>query len=94
MNGLFIKFFKYDNNQFYDYNSNENYHNINLPLLGLAPISITPFDKEYFGIFFKDIDNDSMILMFYPICGNTFNKALKKDKMSDIILIIYKWLLL
>ena len=73
----FLSIFKYESNQFseYEYGSYNDYKDINFPLLDYTSLSITSFDNKSFGIFFKDIDNDSMILMFYPSCGNTFDMA-------------------
>ena len=65
-----LSIFKYSNDGFSFYNTN--YKDIQFSLLERIPISIIPFRDEIFGIFFKDIDDDSMILMFYPKCGLTY----------------------
>ena len=70
-----LSVFKYESDHFSVYNSN--YKDINFPLLAETPISISSFENESFGIFFKDIDDDSMILMFYPKCGYEFDFAPK-----------------
>ena len=80
-----LSIFSYDNNEFSQYNNNDlNYKDINFPLLYKTSISITSFEKESFGIFFKDIDNDSMILMFYPKCTNEFDYAPKGSNCYKI----------
>ena len=71
-----LSVFKYESVYFSLYNSN--YKDINFPLLTKTSISISSFENESFGIFFKDIDDDSMILMFYPKCGYEFDLAPKE----------------
>ena len=67
----YLTVFKFDNNAIELYN--DNYKNIQFSLLCETPISITYFENDAFGIFFRDIDNDSTILMFYPRCGYQFD---------------------
>ena len=76
--------FKYDhiNNVFNLYR--EGSKNIQFSLLEETTISITYFENESFGIFFRDIDTDSMILMFYPQCGNNFYTFPKGDGCLNI----------
>ena len=75
-----LSIFKFDNNEFKPYNGNGNYIDIQFSLLDKTYISITSFDNDSLGIFFKDIDNDSMILMFYPKCGYNFQLAPKNQQ--------------
>ena len=76
-----LSIFKYSNNVFSLYNTD--YQDLSFSLLGKTPISIIPFREEIFGIFFKDIDNDAMILMCYPKCSpNPFDHIPKYDESS------------
>ena len=73
-----LSIIKYDtnNNKFIFYSqSSNNYKDISFALLKISPISIIVFEDNIFGIFYKDIDNDSMILVFYPKCGINFDYA-------------------
>ena len=73
----YLSIFKYDDSNGFDkYNYNSvDYINLQFPLLDKSFISITSFDNDSLGIFFRDIDSDSMIFMFYLKCGITFDKA-------------------
>ena len=73
-----LSIFKYYNNKLIIYNNNNNYKDIEFSLLEQSFLSIIPFKEESFGIFFRDIDADSMILMFYPNCRNIFDYAPKE----------------
>ena len=75
----YISIFKFEGNEFRKYDTSNNYINKGFPLLYKSFISITSFDNDSLGIFFRDIDSDSMIFMFYLKCGNTFDRAPKSD---------------
>ena len=75
-----LSIFKFENNRFKPYKEDENYIDIQFSLLDKTYISIISFDNDSLGIFFKDIDNDSMILMFYPKCGYNFQLAPKNHQ--------------
>ena len=88
-----LSIFKYENDGFKEYYTSLDYKDIQFSLLNKTIISITPFQDESFGIFFKDIDDDSMILMFFPKCGillpseakeEYFNLAPKGDSCCKI----------
>ena len=73
-----LSIFKYDstNNKFLFYNNDvTNYKDKQFPLLSNSTISIIGFNTDTsLGIFYKDIDIDSMILLFYLNCVD-FNKV-------------------
>ena len=72
--------FDENNNKFIFYKpSSDEYKNIPFALLKVSPISIIVFTDDTLGIFYKDIDNDSMILVFYPKCGKDFDYAPLED---------------
>ena len=73
----YISIFKYEDNEFIKYDDSDNYINKEIPLLYKSFISITSFGDDSLGIFFRDIDSDSMIFMFYLKCGHTFDFAPK-----------------
>ena len=85
----YLSIFNYDDsNGFTKYNYNSVvYINLPFPLLGISLISITSFDHDSLGIFFRDIDSDSMIFMFYLKCvqtGQTFDKAPKNGEDQTV----------
>ena len=61
------------------YGSSNDYINLEFFLSSISFISITSFDNDSAGIFFRDIDSDSMIFMFYLKCGKIFDRAPKSD---------------
>ena len=67
-----LSLFKYNSGSFSPYNS---LNDLTLPLLKVSPISIMSFVDNTLGIFYQDIDKDSMILVFYPKCGNSFDNV-------------------
>ena len=73
----YISIFKYEGNEFKTYDNSNTFINKEFPLLDKSFISITSFEHDSLGIFFRDIDSDSMIFMFYLKCGPTFDKAPK-----------------
>lgn len=75
----YLSIFQYDGNGFIKYGSSNDYFNKEFPLLKESFISITSFDNDSLGIFFRDIDSDSMIFIFYLKCGNNFDQAPKND---------------
>ena len=79
----YISIFKYEGNEFIKYDNSNNYFNKGFPLLYKSFISIISFDNDSLGIFFRDIDSDSMIFMFYLKCGDTFDLAPKSDGEAD-----------
>ena len=65
-----LSIFKYDTNTFTFTTNNPVVKNKKLPLLKASQISISSFDNDALGIFYQDIDTDSMIIVFYPKCTN------------------------
>ena len=79
----YISIFKYEDNEFIKYDDSDNYINKEIPLLYKSFISITSFGDDSLGIFFRDIDSDSMIFMFYLKCGHTFDFAPKSGEPDN-----------
>ena len=71
-----LSIFQYNSgtNQFNFYTKNsDTFKDLSFPLLMVSPISIMAFRQNTLGIFYQDIDKDSMILVFYPNCGKNFD---------------------
>ena len=68
--------FNFNNNKFENYNA---FQNLQFALLKRSQISLSSFNDNSFGIFYQDIDGDSMIHVFYPNCGINFDDAPKED---------------
>jgi hypothetical protein len=71
-----LSIFQYNSgtNQFNFYIKNsDTFKDLSFPLLMVSPVSIMSFRQNTLGIFYQDIDKDSMILVFYPNCGKIFD---------------------
>ena len=79
-----LSIFQFNTNSFsfYNYNSND-YKNLEFSLLKISQISTIAFKENILGIFYRDIDDDSMILVFYPNCGNDFEKFPEVDNTNN-----------
>ena len=73
-----LSLFKFNDDKFeiYTYNSG-GYKNLQFALLKRSQISLLIFNENSLGIFYRDIDDDSMIHVFYPNCGKNLIKYLK-----------------
>ena len=63
---------------------NDDYNNLEFSLLKISQISTIAFQDKILGIFYRDIDDDSMILVFYPECGKEFEKFPKEGDNTNI----------
>ena len=79
-----LSLFKFNDDKFeiYTYNSDE-YKNLQFALLKRSQISLLVFNEINLGIFYRDIDDDSMIHVFYPNCGNNFDKVPKGNSITS-----------
>jgi len=62
---------------------NDDYNNLEFSLLKISQISTIAFQDKILGIFYRDIDDDSMILVFYPECGKEFEKFPKEGDNTN-----------
>ena len=78
-----LSIFKFNNNEFTHIITQKD---IEFSLLTPTSISIIPFNYDSLGIFYKDLDNDSMLLMFFSTCNSGFDYA-PKDNINTCELI-------
>ena len=75
-----LSIFKFNNNRFDFYTKGINeFQDLSFPLLMKSQISIISFRENNLGIFYQDIDTDSMIIVFYPNCGINFDQVPKEN---------------
>ena len=75
-----LSIFKFNSNKFEIYTNTNDFQNLKFELLKRSKISLTAFNENTLGIFYRDIDDDSMIHVFYPNCGKDFDNVPKEGE--------------